>query len=261
MGRSRLTRAARGHQDAAARELVRLEGHMDVYSFPEFWMLGADPSVFKDEAGNPLPVWRQMLGRIKGIPDDQDMLDSDAPNLARADVKKFDASSPAPHLAAVNMYAKLCARELSLPDAALAITDFANPTSADAYDASQRELIDDAEVALTGFSAGLQRVVRIALAMQAGEETVPDAFRTIECEWRDPRYTSKAAQADAGSKAIAAVPWLAETETGLRLLGLTPQQVETALAERRRAQAGARLDSLIAAGRGVPEAAPNGQPG
>lgn len=241
MGRSRLSRPVRGIQDAALRELVRLEGHMDVYAFPEFWMLGADERIFKDAQGNVLPKWQVMLGRIKGIPDDED-----AEN-PRADVKKFDAASPEPHLAALNAYSKLFARETSLPDSAVAITDFANPTSADSYDASQYELIAEAEGTVDEFSPALRQVVPIALAMQNGYAAVPAEWRSMKCQWRDPRYQSRAALADAGAKQIASVPWLAETEVGLELLGMTPQQIERALADRRRAQGNARLDALLGA--------------
>lgn len=245
MGRSRLTRPVRGLQDAAGRALVRLEGHMDIYAYPEFWMLGADPSIFKNDDGTPMAEWMQRLGRIKGIPDDPDL--ADVPQLARADVKKFDAASPEPHLAALNAYAKLFARETSLPDSAVAITDLSNPTSAESYDAAQYELIAEAEGAVREFAPALRRLVPIAMAMQSDLTAVPDAWASIDTKWRDPRYQSRAAQADAGSKQIASVPWLAETEVGLELLGLDPQQIERALSERRRAAGNARIDALISA--------------
>lgn len=247
-GRSRISRPVRGIQDAAARELLRLEGHMDVYSFPEFWMLGADESVFKNADGSIKAQWEVMLGRIKGIPDDQDLISSDAPQLSRADVKKFDAASPEPHLAALNTYSKLFARETSLPDSSVAITDMANPTSAEAYDSAQYELIAEAEGATDEWSPSLRYVTRIALAMQNGLTEVPAAWNTIDTNWRDPRYQSRAAMADAGSKAIAAVPALAETEIGLELLGLDEQQVRRATAERARAQGRATLNALLAGG-------------
>lgn len=248
MGRTRITRPVRGFQDAAARTLVRLEGHMDVYAYPEFWMLGADPSVFKDEDGNPLPEWRQRLGRIKGIPDDQD---EDDPTLARADVKQFLGASPAPHLSSLNTLAKLTARELSLPDTALALTDFANPTSAESFDASQYELIAEAEGTVDGLNAGLRRVIPFGLAIQNGLSEVPAEWSSIDGKWRNPRYLARSAEADAGQKQLAAVPWLAETEVGLELLGLSSQQIERALAERQRAEARRRTDALIAAGQQV----------
>lgn len=261
-GRSRISRPVRGLQDAAARELVRLEGHMDVYSFPEFWMLGADESIFKNADGSIKAPWQVMLGRIKGIPDDIEVIQSDAPNLARADVKKFDAASPEPHLAALNVYSKMFARETSLPDSSVAITNLSNPTSAEAYDASQYELISEAEGATDEWTPNLKYVTRIALAMQNGESEVPPEWRTIDAKWRDPRYESRAAKADAGSKQLGAVPWLAETEVGLEILGLDPQQIERALAERRRSQLSGRLDSLAAVAGAEPgQVEPDGVPG
>lgn len=247
-GRSRISRPVRGIQDAAARELLRLEGHMDVYSFPEFWMLGADESVFKNADGSVKAQWEVMLGRIKGIPDDQDLISSDAPQLSRADVKKFDAASPEPHLAALNTYSKLFARETSLPDSSVAITDMANPTSAEAYDSAQYELIAEAEGATDEWSPSLRYVTRIALAMQNGLTEVPAAWNTIDTRWRDPRYQSRAAMADAGSKIIAAVPALAEMEIGLELLGLDEQQVLRVTAERARVQGRQTLNALLAGG-------------
>lgn len=243
-GRSRISRPLRGFQMAATRELVRLEGHMDIYSFPEFLILGADESVFKNEDGSYRAQLQAMLGRWRGIPDDVDVLESDAPQLARAAVEKFDASSPEPHLATVNMYAKLFAREASLPDSSLAITDFANPTSAEAYDSSQYELIAEAEGATDEWSPNLKYVLRIALAMQNGHTEVPEEYRTIGTQWRNPRYLSRAAMADAGSKQIAAVPELAQTEVGLELLGLDPQQIKRVMAERRRTRIAGAMSNL-----------------
>jgi len=243
-GRSRISRPVRGLQMAAARTLARLEGHMDVYSFPDFWLLGADDSVFKNSDGTYKAQLQVMLGRIRGIPDDMDVLGSEAPQLARADVKKFDAASPEPHLAALNTYSKMFARETALPDSSVAITDYANPTSAEAYDSSQYELISEAEGATDEWSPNLKYVLRIALAMQNGETEVPDAYRTIDTQWRNPRYLSRAAMADAGSKQIAAVPALAQTEVGMELLGMDPQQIERASAELRRNRLTGALSGL-----------------
>lgn len=239
-GASRISRPIMALQDAALRELIRLEGHMDVYSYPELWMLGADPSIFKTADGSLQPNWQVMLGRLKGIPDDTDRDD----NLARADVKQFPATSPQPHLADLNALAKLMAREASLPDTSLAITDVSNPTSAESYDASQYELIAEAEGADDEWTVPLQRSKARLLAIANGEDGIPAEWLSIAPKWRDPRYQSRAAMADAGMKQLAAVPWLAETEVGLELLGLDEQQIARAQAEKRRAQGRAALQAL-----------------
>lgn len=214
---------------------------MDIFSFPELILLGADESVFKNAAGEVLPVWQAMMGRIKGIPDDQDQ---DDPALARAEVKQFAASSPEPHLAAINTHAKLTAREFSLPDTALAITDVSNPTSAESYDASQYELIAEAEGTVDDWSPALRRAAIRALTIANGYSEAPKEWASIAPRFRNPRFLSRAAEADAGTKQLASVPWLAETEVGLSLIGLSADQIRDALGERRRAQSLSRLDAL-----------------
>jgi hypothetical protein len=238
-GSSRISRPVMSIHDMALRELPRLEGHMDVYSFPEFWMLGADESIFKNEDGTTKATWQVVVGRIKGIPDDEDAVNP------RADVKQFPASSPEPHLAALNGFAKLFARETSLPDSALAITDVSNPTSAESYDASQYELIAEAEGATDDFSRPLRRSMIRALAIQNGETSIPDSWKSIDSKWRDPRYLSRAAQADAGMKTLTAAPELAGTEVGYQLLGLTEQQIKVVMADQRRKAGSSVVDRLL----------------
>jgi hypothetical protein len=242
-GSSRITREVMALQDQATRALIRMEAHSDIYAIPDLWLLGADESIFKNADGTTKAAWQVVMGRIKGVPDDPE---ADNP---RADVKQFPASSPAPHLEVLNATAKMFARATSLPDTAVAITDMANPTSAEAYDAGQHELIAEAEGATDDWAPHLRRAVVRALAMQNGvkADDIPPSWATIQPKWRDPRFLSRAAQADAGMKQLSAIPWLAETEVGLELLGLDRQQIDRALADRRRAQAQQRLTALAAA--------------
>lgn len=242
-GYSRISRPMMSHNDQAVRALIRLEGHMDVYSYPEMWMFGPDMSIFKNADGSTKASWQVMLGRVKGIPDDKDA----EPGERRADAKQFPAASPEPHLKALNAFAKLMAREASLPDEDFALSDMANPTSADSYTASREGLIAEAEGATEDWALPTRRAVARGLAIKNGDPALMDALRGMGPKWRDPRYTSQSAQADAGLKRIAAVPWLAETEVGLELLGLSEQQIERATAERDRARARQTLDGLVAA--------------
>lgn len=240
-GYSRISRPVMSLHDQALREIIRLEGHMDIYSYPELWMLGADEKIFKNADGSQKAAWQVMLGRIKGIPDD------DNAEQPRADVKQFPASTPQPHLAALNAFAKMFARETSLPDTALAITDISNPTSAESYDASQYELIAEAEGATDDWTPPLRRAMTRALAMSNGMSEIPESWETIDGKWRNPRYQSRAAEADAGMKQLSAIPWLAESEVGLELLGLSEQQIRRAMADRRRSEGSGVLATLQAA--------------
>ena len=214
---------------------------MDIYSIPQLWLLGASDKIFKNADGSQKASWQVALGRVFGVPDDDDAAQP------RAEMKEVKASSPEPHLAQLNALAKLEAREFDLPDSDFALTDMVNPTSADSYNASRENLIAEAEGAMDDWSVSIRRTVARALAIWNGEETVPAEFGAIKTDWRSPVYLSRAAQADAGSKQLGAVPWLAETEVGLKLLGLTQPQVDAAMAEKRRAQALTLASSIGAA--------------
>ena len=240
MGKSRITRPVMAHQSAALRALVRLEGHMDVYTIPKMILLGADESIFKNADGSTKASWQIALGRTFGIPDDEDAV------TPRADVKQFDAQSPEPHWAQLNALAKLMARETDLPDSDFALTDMANPTSAESYSASRENLIAEAEGAMRDWDVPIRRTVNKALAIQNGLDAIPEVWGSIETDWRSPIYLSKAAAADAGAKQLGAVPWLAETTVGLQLLGLDEQQIRLAMADRRRAAGRAVVAALAA---------------
>jgi hypothetical protein len=91
-----------------------------------------------------------------------------------------------------------------------------------------------------------------ALAILNDETEIPSEWLTIEPKWRDPRYISKAAQADAGMKQVTAVPWLVEDapDVALELIGMDEQQVTRALAGHRRARGSSVLDRLRSAADG-----------
>lgn len=251
-GTSRISRAVMSLHDQALRTVIRLEGHMDVYSFPEFWLLGADESIFKNADGTTKASWQIMLGRIKGIPDDEDATNP------RADVKQFSASDPEPHIKALKQQAQLFSGETSIPLTSLGVSDMSNPTSADSYIASREDLISEAEGATDDWGPPLRRAITRALAMANGESSVPAEWRTIDAKWRSPVHLSRAAQADAGMKQLTAVPWLADSEVGLELLGLDDQQIRRALADRRRAEGRGILQTLQQAAAQVTAGA-NGQ--
>jgi hypothetical protein len=238
MGTSRISRAVMSLHDQALRTVIRMEGHADVYSFPEMWLLGADESIFSNSDGTLKPSWQIMLGRIKAIPDDDDQVQP------RADVKQFSASSPQPHIDQLKQQAQLFSGETSIPLTSLGVSDMSNPTSADSYIASREDLIAEAEGATDDWTPPLRRALARTLAMAGGERSVPHEWKTIGAKWRSPLYLSRAAQADAGMKQLTAVPWLADTEVGLELLGLDESQVKRALADKRRAAGSGVLEAL-----------------
>ncbi|ABE67260.1 portal protein [Mycobacterium phage Halo] len=242
LGSSRITRPVMSLQQRALKGCIRMDGHADVYSFPQLILLGADAKNFRNKDGSMKPAWQIALARVFALPDDEDEPDA---ARARADVKQFPASSPQPHIEMLEQIAMMFSGETSIPVESLGFSNRANPTSADAYIASREDLIAEAEGATDDWSPAFRRSMIRALAIKNGLDRIPPEWKTIDSKFRSPLYLSKAAQADAGAKMLGAGPeWLKETEVGLELLGLTPQQAKRALAERRRASSVSIIEAL-----------------
>jgi hypothetical protein len=237
-GHSRISRVTMSMHDQALRTLVRTEGHADVFSFPQMVMLGADESIFRNPDGSVKAAWQVVLGRVWGLPDDEEA------SNPRADVKQFQASSPQPHIDLFTQQAKAFAGEHDIPVSSLGVTAETNTTTEDGSNNAERNLIAEAEGATDEWSPPILRAVLRALAMANDLTEVPRQWASIEAKWRSPAFLSRAAQADAGAKQLGAVPWLAETEVGLELLGLDDSQIKRALAERRRLSGSAALRAL-----------------
>lgn len=232
-GTSRISRPVMSLHDQALRTVIRMEGNADVYSTPQMILLGADADVF-----GGAPAWKVALGRVFALPDDDDQINP------RAEVKMVQAASPAPHIEQLRQQAQLFSGETSIPLTSLGVSDMSNPTSADSYVASREDLVAEAEGATDDWSPAVRRTIARALATQNDLSTVPDSWRSISPLWRSPMHLSRAAEADAGAKQLGAVSWLADTEVGLELLGLSPTQIKRALSDRRRTVGGSILDRL-----------------
>jgi hypothetical protein len=82
-----------------------------------------------------------------------------------------------------------------------------------------------------------------ALAILNDETEIPAEWQTIEGKWRDRRYTSKSAQADAGSKIVPLIA-AATSEVELELLGLDEQQIRRVMSDKRRNQGSSTLSEI-----------------
>lgn len=241
-GSSRITRAVMSIHFQALAAMIRADVNGEAYSLPRYVLLGATEDAFQDADGSPKSTWQAAWDAVWAIGDDPDAL-SDA--TMRADVKQFNGQSPEPQNAHLRMLAQMFSGETSIPVGELGIIGDANPTSAEALDAGKDDLHATAEVTTDDWSPDVASAARRALEMLNGG-TLPDTL-DLRARWRNPRYISRAAAADAGSKIIDKAPWLADTEVGLELLGLSPDQVRRALADKRRAAGSAVLNQIIAA--------------
>lgn len=242
-GSSRISRAVMSLHDSAIRTALRSEVTAELYSVPQRVLLGAGEDAFKDADGNPIPKWRFIMGRIWGLPDDEDA------TQPRADIKEFSSANQDPHVAQLRAWAQLFAGETSIPVSSLGISTEANPASAEAYYASREDLIKAAESTTDGWTPAWRRTMIRGLQMLNGwtDEQIPAEVRALRPRWRNPATPSRAAAADAASKTLDKFPWLAETPLGLELYGFDQEFIERALAERRRLQGSGAVQAILAA--------------
>lgn len=235
-GVSRITRPMLSLLDQAMRTLGRSESQAEIFSLPQRYAMGADASMFVDEAGNPIERWKILLGGVWWA------------GLNEADkapeVGQFPQASQQPHLDHLRAIGAQFAAASSMSPHLFGVpSGDANPTSAEAMENADRPLIDLADGATREWGFAYARSMKTATRLLG---TYSDSLR-LTAKWRDIRYTSRAAAADAGQKMLAAVPWLAETSVGLELLGLSDEQIQRAMAERDRAQSSSDLALLAGA--------------
>jgi hypothetical protein len=234
-GRSRISRSVMSIHMQALGAMIRADVNGEAYSLSRYVLLGATEEAFKNADGSPKPAWQAAWDAVWAVGDDDDA------NVPRADVKRFSGESPEPQLAHLRMLAQMFSGETGIPTGELGIFADSNPTSADSLTIGKDDLFAEAEQTTDGWSPDISSAITRALTMLNGD--VP-ANLDIREDWRNPRFVSRAAEADSMSKIVDKFPWLAETEVGLELGGLSPGQIRRALAERQRAQGRAVLDRL-----------------
>lgn len=237
LGSSRLTRAVMSIHEQALSAMIRADVNGEAYSLPRYALLGATDAAFQNADGSPKATWQAAWDAIWAIGDD----DTAPDNLARADIKQFHGQSPEPQNMHLRMLAQMFSGETGIPIGELGIIGDSNPTSHEAMLASRDDIISTAETTTDDWSPDVSASVTRALLMLNG--SLPDKLEVLP-RWRPPQYLSRAAAADAGTKVIDKLPWLADTEVGLELMGLTRDQIQRALADKRRNAGSATLAEI-----------------
>jgi hypothetical protein len=238
-GSSRITRSVMSIHIQALAAMIRADVNGEAYSLPRYVLLGATEQAFQNADGSPKAAWQAAWDAVWAVGDDHDA-PSDA--LARADVKQFTGQSPEPQNAHLRMLAQMFSGETGIPIGELGIIGDSNPTSAEALQASKEDLISAAEQTTDDWGPDVASAAKRALTMLNGG--VPDDL-DLRARFRNPMHISRAAAADAGSKVLDKAPWLADSEVGLELLGLSPDQIRRAMLDKRRATGTQALASIL----------------
>ena len=232
-GHSRITREVRYLTDAALRTLVRAETGAEFFSSPQRYVLGAAESAFEGESR-----WSAISGRITVLDLNEE---GDKPAVGQ-----FPQMSMEPHLSMYRQLAQNFCAATNLPQSQVGI--FAdNPASAEAMQAAEAALADEAEYQWGCVTAALRRVAQDAIMMRDGLTEPPAESWNLHPTWTPARYVSPQAAADTAVKLVATFPALADSAVAMRLAGLTQEQIMEVRSEQRRAQAGGVLDRLLAA--------------
>lgn len=232
-GRSRITREVRYLTDAAIRTLVRAEVAAEFFTAPQRWVLGVDPDAVKD-----MDRWSALVGRINVLAPNEN---GDTPQ-----VQQMPQMSMSPHLETYRQLAQNFCAATGLPTSSVGIFSD-NPTSAEAMQAAEAALADEAEAQWRIFTGPLRRLLQDVVMVRDGLPEPPAGSWGTTVRWTPARYASPAASADFALKMVQAFPQLQESAVLMRRAGLTEADLDEIASEQQRAGAASVLDRLTQA--------------
>jgi hypothetical protein len=234
-GRSRISQGVMRITDEAIRTSLRMEVSAEFYSAPQRYLLGADEGAFVGPNGEARSGWDSIQGRLLAIGKDED---GDVPTVGQ-----FAQVSMSPHTEMLRTIAAKFAGETSIPVNALGIIHD-NPASDAAMHTAYLDLNSDAESAHEPFGSAWVDAMRMAVEIVEGST---EGLELLSTKWRNPATPTLASQADATQKLVAAGVLPADADVTLELMGFDQVTIDRIVAHRRRASAGNRMDSLMAA--------------
>ena len=222
-GRSMITREVRYLTDAATRTLVRGEVSAEFFASPQRWVLGADEAAFKDHGR-----WDAVTGRILALGNNEE---GEQPKIGQ-----FTQMTMSPHWEMYRQLAQNFCAATNLPQSAVGIYAD-NPSSAEAMQAAEAQLAEDAEYQWRVFRPALLRVhqnVMILRGEVGSVDALPSEAWRVNVNWTPARYVSPQAASDFAVKVVSADPALAGTSVMRRRMGFTQGEIEELQAEQRR---------------------------
>lgn len=235
-GQSRITRTVMSITDDAVREKARSEVAAEFAAFPQKWLLDTDAETINDKNR-----YSAAMGVMQEVAKDPD---GDSPTIWQSPQLTMQ-----PHIDYMRSLAAQFAGETDLPLSSLGVVSD-NPSSAEAIYAAKEDLVIDAQNLNRSNAQALRSVALMALAVAHGTDwaTERDAGHGVEPMFRDEARPSVVSMSDALLKQVQAIPWLADTDVALEMLGYNEEQRQRMQADRRRAQGRAVLNAAT----GVP---------
>lgn len=228
-GRSRITPEVRYLTDAAVRVLWRAEVSGEFYASPQRYVLGADEAAF--QGGK----WSARMGRILALEVTET---GELPGIGQ-----FPQLTMEPHLSMYRQLAQNFCSATELPQSAVGIYAD-NPASAEAMQAAEASLADEAEAQWRVFAPALTRTAQNMIMLRDGLQQPPEDTWRLRIAHKPARYVSPQAAADFTVKAVGAVPELAKTDFALKGLGIEGAEMDAVKVQLQRARAGSVLEQV-----------------
>lgn len=243
-GSSRVTRSVMGFTDAAVRTFMRQEVSAEWYASPRERLLGVGPDAFDDDA----PGWtKSEVGGTDVLPDIHPDDDPDVPDeLRRADIKYAPQMTMQPFSDQYRLIASQFSGASSIPLSYLGIVQDSNPTSAEAIEAQDIDLVRAVKDQYPSFNHGRRMLAQNVLTLL--DEDVPaEVLRSVVPRWTEPRHKSIREQSDFVAKQVEVGNFQAGTRETLDLLAITPDEAAThAAANQRTGASSTVLEALTA---------------
>jgi hypothetical protein len=213
-----------------------MEGNAEFYSSPQLAIEGIDPDAFGEVSESR--KFKLAMDRLIALTRDAD---GNTPNI-----KQLQQATMTPHSDMLRTVASAFSGETGIPLAELGILHD-NPSSAEAMLTAERKLMlevgNQNDVVL---GESVTQIGVLAVMVRDGLTQPPTDAWKLSARFADPEFRSLSANADAYVKLAGANPDLANSPVLLETV-FDEDQVERILDERKTAQAGARLDALVAA--------------
>ena len=227
-GHSRITPTVLNLTDRAIRTTVRSEIGAEFFTAPQRYGLGIDEM--------DLDKWTAVMGRLLTVGRDEE---GELPQLGQ-----FPQISMTPHQDQMRMWASMMAGESGVPMDELGFPSD-NPASDSAIQSQRDPMRLAADKTIRSLQGSLKRLAVTTVMLRDGSSTVPDDAKQV-IPWFAPTFRlSDSAAGDVAIKYSQAVPWLAESSVLLEKMNLSQQQIERALADKRKAQSRQVLESAL----------------
>lgn len=229
-GRSEITRPIRGYTDIGVRTILGMETNREFFSAPQRYVLGATEDDFRDEAGNKIPGWQAVIGRIWGMGRNDD---GELP-----EVGQFDPAPSRPYLEQIQGLSQLVAADGAVPQTYLGFMSD-NPASADSIRALESRLIKRSERRITSFGWSWGEVGRLTWMLN----TKKRELAKLDTDWGNPATPTMQADADWAIKLIGVNVLSPDSTIARNRLGFSKSEQAVIEKENRAREAKARVEA------------------